>query len=99
MNSEIVWLIIGFAGQGFFTLRFLVQWWESERQKQSVMPVAFWYFSLAGALTLLVYAAHRADPVFIIGQVTGLFIYARNLYLIRARRTIESDKLTETDNS
>lgn len=81
--NEILWLTIGFIGQGFFTLRFLIQWRESERQKRSVIPIAFWYLSIAGALTLLVYATYRLDPVFMIGQVTGLFIYSRNLYLIR----------------
>lgn len=91
MNSETWWLIIGFAGQGFFTLRFVVQWWQSERQRRSVIPIAFWYFSIAGALTLLIYSVHRADPVFILGQVTGLFIYGRNLYLIQATQAIEND--------
>ncbi len=81
--NEILWLTIGFIGQGFFTLRFLIQWRESERQKRSVIPIAFWYLSIAGALTLLVYATYRLDPVFMIGQVTGLFIYSRNLYLIK----------------
>jgi len=83
ISNEILWLTIGFIGQGFFTLRFLIQWRESERQKRSVIPLAFWYLSIAGALTLLVYATYRVDPVFMIGQVTGLFIYSRNLYLIR----------------
>ncbi len=83
MNSETVWLIIGFSGQGFFTLRFLVQWWQSEQQQRSVIPIEFWYFSIAGATMLLVYAIHRTDPVFIVGQTTGLFIYLRNLHLIK----------------
>jgi lipid-A-disaccharide synthase-like uncharacterized protein len=87
MNTETIWLIIGFSGQGFFTLRFLVQWWQSERSKRSVIPIEFWYFSIAGALTLLAYAIYRADPVFIVGQVTGLFIYLRNLHLIRLTQT------------
>jgi 4-amino-4-deoxy-L-arabinose transferase-like glycosyltransferase/lipid-A-disaccharide synthase-like uncharacterized protein len=91
MNSETWWLIIGFSGQGFFTLRFVVQWWQSERQRRSVIPIAFWYFSIAGALVLLVYSVHRADPVFILGQVAGLFIYGRNLYLIKAIQPIEND--------
>lgn len=87
MNTETIWLIIGFSGQGFFTLRFLVQWWQSERSKRSVIPIEFWYFSIAGALTLLAYAIYRADPVFIVGQITGLFIYLRNLHLIRLAQT------------
>jgi lipid-A-disaccharide synthase-like uncharacterized protein len=81
-TTDIVWLVIGFGGQLLFTLRFLVQWWSSERQRRSVVPVAFWYFSIAGGLTLLAYAIHKRDPVFIVGQITGVFIYARNLYFI-----------------
>ena len=75
MNSEHFWLIIGFSGQGFFTLRFLVQWWQSERQQRSIIPIEFWYFSIVGAILLLIYAIHRLDPVFIVGQLTGVFIY------------------------
>jgi lipid-A-disaccharide synthase-like uncharacterized protein len=83
MTNEMLWLIIGFTGQLFFSLRFLVQWWQSERQQRSVIPIEFWYFSILGAATLLIYAIHRADPVFIVGQLTGLFIYLRNLHLIK----------------
>lgn len=86
MKTETVWLIVGFAGQLMFTSRFLVQWLQSERQKRSVIPVAFWYFSIAGGVTLLAYAIHRADPVFIVGQLAGVFIYGRNLYFIRKER-------------
>ena len=82
----ITWLVIGFAGQAMFTMRFIVQWWSSERQKRSVIPVAFWYFSLAGGATLLGYAIYRQDPVFIVGQAGGLFIYSRNLYFINRER-------------
>ena len=82
----IIWLVIGFAGQALFTMRFIVQWWSSERQKRSVIPVAFWYFSLAGGATLLGYAIYRQDPVFIVGQAGGLFIYSRNLYFINRER-------------
>jgi lipid-A-disaccharide synthase-like uncharacterized protein len=78
----MIWLIVGFAGQVLFSLRFLIQWWTSERQKRSVIPVAFWYFSLAGGLTLLCYAIYRQDPVFIAGQAGGLLVYSRNLYFI-----------------
>ncbi len=83
MNSETMWLIIGFTGQLFFSMRFLIQWWQSERQQKSVIPIEFWYFSILGAMTLLFYAIYRADPVFILGQSTGLFIYLRNLHLIK----------------
>ncbi|RLA80620.1 MAG: hypothetical protein DRG36_03040 [Deltaproteobacteria bacterium] len=63
-------------------MRFLVQWIVSERKKRSVIPIYFWYLSLAGGLTLLIYAIHIKDPVFIVGQSTGAFIYIRNLMLI-----------------
>ena len=77
-----IWLAVGFLGQAMFGARFLVQWIASERRKQSVVPKAFWYLSLFGGLTLLTYAIHRRDPVFIVGQLTGVFIYTRNLWLI-----------------
>jgi len=63
-------------------MRFLWQWIQSERQRRSIIPIAFWYFSLAGGMTLFVYAVHRRDPVFITGQSLGLLVYARNLLLI-----------------
>lgn len=82
MGTENLWLVIGFLGQGLFSARFIVQWLKSEREKKSVFPIAFWYFSIAGGITLFAYAVHRQDPVFIVGQLTGLFIYLRNLYFI-----------------
>jgi lipid-A-disaccharide synthase-like uncharacterized protein len=85
MSIEHVWLAIGFLGQAFFSMRFLVQWIASERRQESVIPVSFWFFSIGGGLTLLVYAIYRLDPVFILGQGAGLFIYLRNLYLIRKK--------------
>jgi lipid-A-disaccharide synthase-like uncharacterized protein len=81
-----MWLIVGFAGQAMFSMRFIIQWIMSEREKRSMIPLAFWYFSLAGGLSLLIYAIHRKDPVFILGQGSGLFIYIRNLYLIYRER-------------
>jgi lipid-A-disaccharide synthase-like uncharacterized protein len=86
MSEHAVWLVVGFAGQALFSLRFLVQWIYSERKKRSVVPVAFWYFSLAGGMTLLSYAIWRRDPVFIAGQSAGVFVYTRNLQLIRRHR-------------
>ncbi|MDQ7032841.1 MAG: lipid-A-disaccharide synthase N-terminal domain-containing protein [Desulfonauticus sp.] len=80
--EEKIWLIIGFIAQGLFSARFLVQWIASERAKKSVMPIYFWYFSLGGGILLLAYSIYRRDPVFILGQASGLFIYSRNLYLI-----------------
>ncbi len=84
--QNLIWLVIGFTGQALFSMRFLIQWWASERQKRSVIPVAFWFFSLAGGVTLLSYAIYRQDPVFIVGQAGGLFIYSRNLYFIYLNR-------------
>lgn len=77
-----LWTAIGFLGQGFFSARFFVQWIASERRKTSVIPTAFWFFSLAGSLVLLSYGIHRRDPVIIAGQIPGLFIYSRNLWFI-----------------
>jgi len=81
-DKETIWLIIGFVGQALFSARFIVQWIKSEREKKSVFPIAFWYFSIAGGLTLSAYAIYRQDPVFIVGQLSGLFIYFRNLYFV-----------------
>ena len=75
------WLALGLFAQALFSLRFLVQWIASEKQKESVIPVYFWYFSLSGGTLLLIYAIHRKDPVFILGQSMGVFIYVRNLML------------------
>jgi len=82
MDPSTVWLVVGFLGQACFSARFLVQWIASERRRQSVVPIYFWYFSVAGGVILLAYAVHRLDPVFILGQAAGLVIYLRNLYLI-----------------
>jgi len=82
MEHDPIWLTIGFFGQALFTMRFVVQWLKSERLKRSVVPLAFWYFSLAGGTTLFAYALHRGDPVFIVGQGLGIGIYLRNLWLI-----------------
>jgi lipid-A-disaccharide synthase-like uncharacterized protein len=85
MSVEHIWLAVGFLGQAFFSARFLVQWIASERRKQSVIPVYFWYFSVGGGLTLFLYAVHRRDPVFILGQGAGLLVYMRNLYFIHRK--------------
>jgi len=82
MTMEQLWLGIGLLGQAMFSARFLIQWIVSERRRESVIPVRFWCFSIAGGLTLLAYAIYRLDPVFILGQSTGVFVYARNLYFI-----------------
>jgi lipid-A-disaccharide synthase-like uncharacterized protein len=80
------WVLVGFVAQGLFTLRFLVQWIASERAGRSVIPLAFWFFSLGGGLLLLVYALYRKDPVFIFGQAFGVFVYLRNLYFVLHER-------------
>ncbi len=82
LTWEHVWILIGFTGQALFMSRFLVQWWASEQAGRSVVPVAFWYFSIGGGLIVLAYAIYRRDPVIISGQALGLIVYARNLYLI-----------------
>ncbi|MCH6577517.1 MAG: lipid-A-disaccharide synthase N-terminal domain-containing protein [Alphaproteobacteria bacterium] len=86
MDTMTFWLAIGFMGQALFSARFLVQWISSEKQKKSVIPIAFWYFSLGGGVTLLSYAIFRLDPVFIVGQAGGLLVYSRNLYFVLRER-------------
>ncbi|MBR7158828.1 MAG: lipid-A-disaccharide synthase N-terminal domain-containing protein [Alphaproteobacteria bacterium] len=84
------WVIIGFVGQFFFSMRFIIQWLASEKVRKSIVPTAFWYFSLLGGMTLLAYALHKQDPVFILGQGLGVFIYLRNIYfLVRERKSVE----------
>ena len=80
---KLSWLmLIGYAGQVLFSMRFLVQWVASERAKKSVFPVAFWFFSIGGGVLLFVYALTIKDPVFILGQGFGVFVYLRNLYFV-----------------
>ncbi|MEA2983086.1 MAG: hypothetical protein QOF91_2496 [Alphaproteobacteria bacterium] len=81
------WVLLGFAAQAFFTMRFVVQWLASERVGKSVIPMAFWWFSIGGGLLLFVYALYRRDPVFILGQGFGVFVYLRNLqFVLRERK-------------
>ena len=81
-ESPAQWYVLGFAGQVLFGSRFFVQWWASERKGRVVIPTAFWYLSLVGGATLFVYAWHKRDPVFAIGQAAGVLIYVRNLRLL-----------------
>jgi lipid-A-disaccharide synthase-like uncharacterized protein len=84
---KLTWLVlVGYAGQALFTMRFVVQWIASERAKKSVFPIAFWFFSIGGGLLLFVYALIIKDPVFILGQGFGVFVYARNLYFVYRER-------------
>lgn len=85
MSAEHLWIAVGLLGQAFFFSRFLVQWLASEKAGESVFPMAFWYLSLSGGGVLLIYAIYRQDPVFILGQATGTFIYLRNIHLRRAK--------------
>jgi lipid-A-disaccharide synthase-like uncharacterized protein len=89
------WVFIGLAGQAMFTARFFVQWLASERKKESVMPVAFWYFSILGGTVSLVYAVAIGSLPFSLGQATGLFIYLRNLQLIRRKAAAQIQPLID----
>ncbi len=91
MSEAHFWLGISILGQTLFTARFLVQWLYSERMKRSIVPIAFWYFSVAGGATLLVYMIHQREWVLALGQGTPLAIYLRNLTLIWRERRTKSD--------
>jgi lipid-A-disaccharide synthase-like uncharacterized protein len=82
-HDSLFWLAVGLLGQGAFFARFLVQWLASERAGQSYIPMSFWYLSLVGSLILLVYAIHRAEPVFLLGQLPNAFVYVRNIMLVK----------------
>ncbi len=84
MRPEVL-LVVGFAGQGCYALRFLVQWIASEKKGESTIPVVFWYLSLVAAALLFTYAFVRKDPVIMAGQLTGALVYLRNLALIRRK--------------
>ncbi len=83
---EVIFLLIGFLGQGLFASRFIVQWIYSEKKGESYIPLIFWYLSIFGGIGLLIYAISRKDPVIIMGQSFGIFIYLRNLFLIYRKR-------------
>jgi len=90
-NYEMMWVGIGFVGQGLFFGRWLLQWFVSERKAESQIPVAFWYMSLIGSVIVLAYAIHRLDPVFIAGQSVGTLVYVRNIMLVhRAPKRVVS---------
>ena len=80
------WVLLGFLAQAMFTMRFVVQWIASERAGRSIIPIGFWYFSIAGGVLLLIYALYRRDAVFIAGQAFGVFVYLRNLYFVLRER-------------
>src|SRR3954470_13487147 len=86
------WVLLGVIAQISFTMRFVVQWLASEKAGRSVVPMAFWWFSISGGLLLFVYALYRRDPVFIVGQGLGVFIYIRNMQLVfKERRNAQAD--------
>ena len=83
------WLIVGFTGQGLFTARFIVQWVASEKKRDVTVPLSFWWLSLLGGMSLLSYAISRRDPVIIVGQAMGIFVYIRNMMLAaQAKRLV-----------
>jgi lipid-A-disaccharide synthase-like uncharacterized protein len=87
MNTFINgWVLFGFLGQAIFASRFIIQWIVSEKKKESFVPLSFWYLSIAGGIVLLVYSLYKRDPVFAIGQASGLVVYARNLVLIMKKK-------------
>lgn len=94
-EGELAWIFVGLAGQALFFVRFLIQWIASEKARRSVVPHAFWWFSIFGAMVLLSYALYRADPVFILGQALGVGIYARNLFLIRNEKRAALNELDD----
>lgn len=86
ITPERIWLAVGFAGQGLFASRFIIQWFRSEREGRSVIPVAFWYSSIVGGVVTLVYTIHLHSLPLSLGQASGLIVYSRNLYLIFRER-------------
>ena len=99
MKPESFWLIVGFCGQALFSMRFLIQWISSERAHKSVIPEAFWWCSIGGSMVLLSYAIWRLDPVFILGQSMGFFIYGRNLHLLYRERRQQAVKPRSDDQA
>ncbi len=91
-TAEKIWVAVGFGGQALFFGRFLLQWLASEKAGRSVIPVAFWWFSIGGAAVLLAYAIHRGDPVFTAGQSLGFLIYGRNLWMVRRERQAQAQR-------
>jgi lipid-A-disaccharide synthase-like uncharacterized protein len=87
------WLAFGLIAQLFFTARFLVQWISSERAGKSVVPMAFWFFSMGGGLMTLVYGIVKREPVIIVGQSLATIIYIRNIMLIVKNRGRASETL------
>ena len=85
------WIAIGVAGQGLFAYRFVIQWLATEKRKESVVPVSFWYFSVAAAILMFASFAQLRDWVFAVGIATTLPIYARNLWIIHRDKQQHSE--------
>lgn len=98
-TTEIIWLGIGFLGQGVFFMRWVVQWLASEKHAESRVPIAFWYMSLLGGMITLAYAIYRKDPVFIAGQSVGAVVYLRNLILIARSNQAASTSASVPDQA
>jgi lipid-A-disaccharide synthase-like uncharacterized protein len=92
-SLSIMWLTLGFAGQGLFGMRFLIQWIYSEKQRKSVIPIAFWWFSIIGGVSLLIYSIHLRDPVIISGQIFGVVVYVRNIWLLYSERKLQAQPI------
>ena len=88
VTADPIWVAVGLVGNVLFASRFIVQWFQSEREGRSVIPVAFWYLSLVGGIVTAAYALHLKSLPYALGQGSGLFVYARNLWLIHRERTL-----------
>lgn len=93
---NILWLTLGFLGQGLFGMRILIQWIYSEKHRKSVVPITFWWFSIIGGVCLLIYSLHLRDPVIISGQLFGVIVYVRNIWLIYNERKTQRQSLTSS---
>ncbi|MEW6239095.1 MAG: lipid-A-disaccharide synthase N-terminal domain-containing protein [Candidatus Omnitrophota bacterium] len=89
------WMAIGMIGLIAFSMRFIVQWIASEKKKESVIPISFWYLSIVGSTLLLIYSIRRSDPVMIPSYLFNSLIYGRNLYLIYAKKSRDVDTLPD----
>ncbi len=99
ISSHSIWYILGFFGQALFGGRFLIQWIYSEKHRKSIIPMAFWWFSISGGIILLIYSLHTRDPVFISGQIFGVIVYVRNLKLIFNERKAKAQQTQTSEEA
>jgi lipid-A-disaccharide synthase-like uncharacterized protein len=92
-----VWVGLGLLGQVLFTGRMIVQWLVSEKSKRSVVPPIFWWMSLGGSTMLMVYFLWRRDPIGLLGQSFGWFIYVRNLWMIYRPQLPHTDAIMNAE--